>query len=105
VAGNDTPGVRSWMAVVVTLAATGGPSGMPTNSRASNVAALPDDGLGVPGRDVVAGRERLIGCRRGVEVIGRWPACLRSSSSARTCRRAYHGRDAGGLMCSSVASR
>ena len=35
----------------------------------SGVAALPDDGLGGAGCDVVAGRERLIGCRRGMKVV------------------------------------
>ena len=35
----------------------------------SSVAALPDDGLGGTGCNVVAGRERLIGCRRGMEVV------------------------------------
>ena len=35
----------------------------------SSVAALPDDGLGSTGCDVVATREGLIGCRRGMEVV------------------------------------
>ena len=35
----------------------------------SSVAALPDDGLGGTGCNVVAGRKRLIGCRRGMEVV------------------------------------
>lgn len=34
-----------------------------------SVAALPDDGLSGTGCNVVAGRERLLGCRRGMEVV------------------------------------